>query len=89
MTIQTITTPTAEARKRVASAKQAAKIEEVVRRVRAGEFGTQNAVADAFHVDHGTITRWRDRAFIRGLIKPREWDRALLQGKLRALDNEH
>ncbi len=66
--------------------RNAAKLEDMVCRVRAAEFSSQNAIADAYDIDHGTASRWKDRAILRGLITFREWEHALLKGKLREFE---
>lgn len=73
-----ITTPPS-----AATSRSIARLEDLVRRVQAHEFSSQNAIAEAYKIDHGTASRWKDRAILRGLIGFREWEHALLKGKLR------
>lgn len=66
--------------------RHAKRLEELVRRVRLEEFSSQNAIATVYGTNTGTVSRWKNRAIVRGLVTAREWKHALLKGKLRELE---
>jgi hypothetical protein len=55
---------------------------QVIARLRAAEFSKQEDIANAYGIDHSSVTRWKSEAFKRGLIDAREWRRAICTGRL-------
>ena len=60
----------------------AAVLPQLITRLRAAHFATQEEIANAYGIDHSSVTRWKSEAFKRGLIDPREWRRAICTGRL-------
>jgi KaiC/GvpD/RAD55 family RecA-like ATPase len=53
----------------------------MVRRVKEGEFTTQVEIAQAYGVDKGTITRWRNKAVADGLITRTDFEACLREAR--------